>query len=190
VTVDPMNGPAGYRQCKATSKQSGERCKRRVSPGATVCAIHGGKAPQVIAKAQERLVEAESRVLLERLGAPDSLGNPVDELLAIGAEARSWLTVLRERVSELNSLTSTDKLAVERERAVVTLYERALDRTGRLLAELVKLNLDARRVAIDEMQTEMIFRALTAALATLPKQYQEPARLALVAALREEDRKS
>lgn len=31
-------------QCTATSKQSGERCKRRASVGRSVCAIHGGKS--------------------------------------------------------------------------------------------------------------------------------------------------
>lgn len=36
-------------QCTATSKQSGERCKRPASPGKEVCYIHGGKTPSGIA---------------------------------------------------------------------------------------------------------------------------------------------
>lgn len=32
-------------QCKAKSKQSGERCKRPATPGRDVCYIHGGKTP-------------------------------------------------------------------------------------------------------------------------------------------------
>lgn len=43
--------------CKATAR-SGERCKRRPIPGGTVCAMHGGKAPQVQEKAKERLLAA------------------------------------------------------------------------------------------------------------------------------------
>jgi hypothetical protein len=31
-------------QCKAKSKQSGERCKRMATPGFEVCAMHGGKS--------------------------------------------------------------------------------------------------------------------------------------------------
>lgn len=41
-------------QCKATNRQ-GNRCGRSAVPGATVCNMHGGKAPQVQAKAAERL---------------------------------------------------------------------------------------------------------------------------------------
>ena len=42
-------------QCKAKSKQSQQRCKRHAIAGGTVCAIHGGKASQVIAAARLRL---------------------------------------------------------------------------------------------------------------------------------------
>ena len=41
-------------QCKATSKQSKKRCRRRAIKGGTVCRMHGGGAPQVEKKAQER----------------------------------------------------------------------------------------------------------------------------------------
>lgn len=34
--------------CAATSKQSGERCKNRPSPGRTVCRFHGGLTPRGI----------------------------------------------------------------------------------------------------------------------------------------------
>lgn len=46
------------RRCTATSKHSGDRCKRAPILGGNVCAMHGGKAPQVIAAAQQALVGA------------------------------------------------------------------------------------------------------------------------------------
>lgn len=46
------------RQCTATAKGSGQRCKRAPIPGGTVCKKHGGGAPQVQAKAKERLLVA------------------------------------------------------------------------------------------------------------------------------------
>jgi hypothetical protein len=49
--ADHMEAP----RCTATSKQSGQRCKRRPIPGGAVCVMHGGGAPQVQAKAEERL---------------------------------------------------------------------------------------------------------------------------------------
>lgn len=42
-------------QCTATSRQSGKRCRRDAIPGGSVCATHGGNAPQVRAKAEQRL---------------------------------------------------------------------------------------------------------------------------------------
>jgi len=42
-------------QCKARSKQSKKRCRRRAIKGGTVCRMHGGGAPQVEKKARERL---------------------------------------------------------------------------------------------------------------------------------------
>ncbi len=42
-------------QCKARSKRSGVQCKRSAIAGGTVCRMHGGGAPQVQAKAAERL---------------------------------------------------------------------------------------------------------------------------------------
>ena len=52
-TSDPMAG-----RCKATNRQ-GTRCGRPRIPGGTVCRFHGGAAPQVQAKAQERLMRLQ-----------------------------------------------------------------------------------------------------------------------------------
>ena len=49
-TADPMG------RCTAKSKQSGQQCKQRPIPGGTVCHYHGGGAPQVRAKAMDRLM--------------------------------------------------------------------------------------------------------------------------------------
>ena len=41
----------------ATAKETGERCQRQPIPGGTVCAVHGGRAPQTVAAAKRRLLE-------------------------------------------------------------------------------------------------------------------------------------
>lgn len=53
-------------QCSATSKQSGEQCKRSAVPGRNVCNIHGGKTPVGVALPQFQHGRY-SRYLPERL---------------------------------------------------------------------------------------------------------------------------
>jgi hypothetical protein len=45
------------RRCAAHSSQTGEPCKKAAIRGGTVCASHGGQAPQVKKSARERLAE-------------------------------------------------------------------------------------------------------------------------------------
>src|SRR3546814_4524700 len=53
-----MDAPAqGRRQCTAKSTTTGERCTKAPIRGGTVCATHGGSAPQVRKKAALRLLE-------------------------------------------------------------------------------------------------------------------------------------
>jgi hypothetical protein len=45
------------RQCTATNRQ-GERCRRQPIAGGAICTMHGGRAPQILAAAKLRLLEA------------------------------------------------------------------------------------------------------------------------------------
>lgn len=54
---DPISG-ADPISCKATNNR-GQRCKRAPIPGGTVCRYHGGAAPQVKAKAEQRLLRLQ-----------------------------------------------------------------------------------------------------------------------------------
>lgn len=95
-------------KCTAKSKQSGERCRRDAAPGATVCSMHGGKAPQVINAAERRVQEAENRRALEH-AVRDAYGDtvpPVDPVQAmLEAVSRKALEVqfLRAQVAQLSS---------------------------------------------------------------------------------------
>ena len=55
-TRDPLSGEHPLSQkCSAHSKRTGKQCGQWAIPGGRVCKWHGGAAPQVIAKAEERL---------------------------------------------------------------------------------------------------------------------------------------
>jgi hypothetical protein len=55
------------RRCVAHRQRDGEPCGRWAIQGGNVCAIHGGKAPQVLAKARERIVLAADNMAEELL---------------------------------------------------------------------------------------------------------------------------
>lgn len=97
--TDPMDA-----RCTAKSKRSGVQCKRRPIPGGTVCVMHGGGAPQVKAKAMDRLLAiqfpaiARLAELVEQKEYPSTamaavkdvldrtMGKPVESLELTGAE--------------------------------------------------------------------------------------------------------
>jgi hypothetical protein len=85
--------------------------------------------------------------------------------------------VLRARVADLSDdeLVTRSKLAVEDVRAVVSAYERALDRCERTLTGVRRLDLDSRRVRIAQRQAEIMVQAVEAALAAVGVDGHAPA---------------
>lgn len=111
---DPM--PASdplIERCKAHSKQSGERCKRRPIPGGTVCRWHGGAAPQVKEAAMARLMALQHPAIdrMSQLIAQDqfptvayqasrdvldrTLGKPQESVALTGAEGGPLEIIVR-----------------------------------------------------------------------------------------------
>lgn len=85
----PKQHPLSER-CTATSKRTGQRCQLTVIGGG-VCFMHGGKAPQVAAKREERIVAFEAKAEITAWSA--MTGRPtVDPGLAVLAALHmSWL---------------------------------------------------------------------------------------------------
>lgn len=87
-------------QCTATAKSTGERCQNPAIKGGTVCHQHGGAAPQVKAKAQERLDRMADEVTADVQGIIEDLvamyeAAPADKKLAIqGAIQSHWRIIL------------------------------------------------------------------------------------------------
>ena len=104
--------------CTATTR-SGNRCSNPPIKGATVCRMHGGSAPQVKAKAAERIAEARDTALdaLNRLIADGK----VDARVALDAVVK---------------LTETHE----------TLEGRVARREGRVVDERSDLDRDIQRL--------------------------------------------
>jgi len=67
------------RRCTATAKSTGERCERPAIKGSNVCYQHGGAAPQVEKKAQERLDEMADSVTADMQEVVKDLRDVYDE---------------------------------------------------------------------------------------------------------------
>lgn len=147
------------------------------------CKLHGGKTSSHRASSELAVVERDARAALARLGKPEPLGRPVDELLALGAEVRQWLAVLREQVMGMETLVTHDIAAVERAKAVVDLYTQAQRDTQKLLVDLLKLDLDARRVMLAEREADLMGQVIDAMLREVRPDDRERVRSAGIARL-------
>lgn len=75
----PLDHP---RRCTADT-QAGKPCRRYAIRGGNVCRVHGGGAPQVVAKARERLALAADRMARELLGIASGAESEAVKLSAV-----------------------------------------------------------------------------------------------------------
>jgi hypothetical protein len=157
------------RKCTAhTSK--GKPCRKAPVLGADVCTSHGGAAPQVRAKAAERVAEEKlDKAMRRELARLDV--NPVDDPLTVlstlAGQALAFKDALAERVNVLQAIRYQDARGSEQLRSEVALFERAMDRCERFCHSMAKLNIDERRARVEEKQVELVKHALASALADM-----------------------
>lgn len=149
----------GKRRCKAKSKNSGKQCRRYAIEGGTVCPTHGGSAPHVKAAAARRLeaarLEADATAALAWLGEK-AITDPLDELGRLATESRALTTALGARVNALRGITEYDLKDSPSIKAELQLYERAMDRTHRMLDSLIKAGYMERQMKIAEDEATII----------------------------------
>ncbi|TDP78321.1 hypothetical protein DEU31_1772 [Brachybacterium sp. AG952] len=176
------------KRCTATNR-AGEQCGRPPMRGGKVCASHGGKSPRVLAASRRRLAEQEATREVARLsGARDplTLTDVYREMLNTAGLAVAWRDVLEQRVSALDEYAGMNGIGSEQVRADVALFERAMDRTAKVLELIARLDLDTRMTQISAQQGEQVARALRAGMdaAGLSTGQREAAEAAMVAELR------
>ena len=93
--------------------------------------------------------------------------DPLAALSAIAGAVVAWKDMLAGKVNTLTSLRYETEVGGEQLRAEVALWERALDRCGKFLVDIAKLNIEERMARVTEAQAEMAEKALMATLGEL-----------------------
>ena len=97
-----------HRKCTAHSTRTKELCNRWAMRGQTVCMMHGGKAPQAMAKAEAALGLAEAR--LRGLAGPAVA--TLEELVTSASSEAVRLAAARDLVDRAVG-RATERVAVQ-----------------------------------------------------------------------------
>jgi hypothetical protein len=165
-------------KCGAKKKQGEGNCKRPAGwgtdhAGAGQCKLHGGCMPNNRVAA---LAEQAERLLYRYDAAPCK--DPLEALQRLAGRALALEETIGQLVNDLTSIRyeSGGESGGEQLRAEVAVLERAMDRCGKLLVDIAKLNIEERMATVTEAQAAMAEKALMATLGEMgftPQQQQD-----------------
>lgn len=166
-------------KCKAKARTTGKQCANWPLPGQDICRMHGGSSPQNLAAAQERIRTREIQASAAAVLAHEGVGvveDPLAELSKLAASSQALMDALGARVNSLDELEHFDAKNSPAIKAEVQMYERAMDRTHRLLDSLVRHGYTERQVQIQEAEALLVagvLRRVIAALGLTPDQQKQ-----------------
>jgi hypothetical protein len=142
------------RHCGANKRQGEGTCTRPAGwgtphPGYGPCKLHGGSSSSV----DGIVVDQQVRRLLADLGVSEPVANPLLELQRLAGEIIAFKDALRSMVERLNSVRYDGPIG-EQIRGEIVVYERALDRSARVLRDITALRIDERLVEIQSRVNE------------------------------------
>ncbi len=163
-------GPIPTHQCKGHNKAGGP-CGQAPAAGSEVCHLHGGKAPQVISKAQDRMAHRQAVIDAKKsvLDLTDEeliaqYGNPAETLQWIMAISRALASRMQAVLADKEELTYYDAFGNIHVRGEVGAMLKAADLAGTHAERALRLGLDKRGLDLQEKQLLLLDRALDTAL--------------------------
>jgi P27 family predicted phage terminase small subunit len=150
-------------ECRHNRQDGGPCHQYRLVAGLDVCRKHGGKSlEQLREDGRQRTLEAEAQRLLYQRDAPP-VTDPLSALQRLAGRAAAWEDIIGEKVNEMRSIRYSTE-GGEQLRSEIVVMERAMDRVGKLLVDIAKLNIEGRLAGVREATARMLEEALTAAL--------------------------
>lgn len=155
--------------CGASRRNNAGPCKRDAGAGTSHkgignCSWHGGSSPSGTRSAEGQRLEGDLQKLLYQYGAPPA-ENPLTALQALAGRVLAMERAIGEKVNELGAIRYDSENGGEQLRAEVAVLERAMDRAGKFLVDIARLNIDERLVKIEEAKAKVIVEAIEIALA-------------------------
>jgi hypothetical protein len=169
----PVRAEGDYPRCGAQKRQGepGDTCQLAAGwgtdhPGTARCRLHGGNTRNQRTAAAAQQAEQKARTALANLNVAP-VDNPFAALSRLAGQAVAWQETIAGIVNELGERIRYEGAAGnEQLRAEITLYERAMDRTGQVLGMIARLNIEDRMARVSERQAEIVVSAIESALAS------------------------
>ena len=178
-------------------KDPGGRCPCPGLPGQRVCAFHGGKAPQALKLAKDRIAEEKARRIVETYGRKVET-TATEALLGEVQWTAGHVAWLRERVQEIEQYSSNsdsenplvwgvtrrkeggEDRGVTEEAAPsiwLKLYQHERAHLVKVCGEAIRAGIEERRVRLAESQGALVAKAIQAILGDLNLTVEQQARI-------------
>lgn len=143
-------------------KHSDEGCVNAAVDESGVCKKHKGSKAEV-----ERNKQSVQTKMRQQASKSDTstVSRVLEGMLEELDSIRNWQEEAREKVDDLDgNWRFQDKAGGEHLRSEVSVYERAMDRTARVLKDMTRLDIDARVAGIEKKQAEFMLMVLMRAM--------------------------
>lgn len=159
------------RQCEATSKRSGKRCRKHAMRGRNVCLVHGGKTPRGAASPHFK-TGRHSRSLPGHLVAAYERALSDPRLLSLHDDIALTDAMLAETLSQLD-----DDTPVSKERRIFRQARRLIEQRRRLVESEIKHIVLAREM----LTAEEVMTLLGAVVEIVTRYLPDPKERAAIA---------
>lgn len=164
-----------HERCSAHNR-AGKPCGLWPLAGQRVCKLHGGAAPQSLAKAEERVLadqaDTEIRKLWVGLANATPVTDPVEAMSRLAGALQEMADRVGDKVNEITHLAGGESMS--QLRGEVVLLERVLAQLGRHLDSMARLGIAERQVQLQADQAELVSSAFRAAVSAVASSLLTP----------------